>query len=1690
MTSKSKFSTFGGVFTPSILTILGVIMYLRLPLVLGETGLYATLGIIAIAHFISLTTGLSVSSIATDKKVQAGGTYYMISRSLGLPIGGTLGIALFIGLSFSISLYLIGFAESFLSYWELEQSTTNIRITGSTILILVTALTFISTSLAIKTQYIIMGAIILSLISIFMGGNPGGATMALTRPEGSTVPFMLLFGIFFPAVTGFEAGVSMSGDLRDPKKSIPKGTIAAILVGLVMYIVLAVFLSYSMDTEALLQPQALVNMAYIPELVVAGIWGATLSSALGSILGAPRILQATSIDRITWGIFAKGSGNSNEPRNALLLTFALAEIGILIGELDTIARIVSVFFITTYAFLNLSCAFEAWSSADFRPQFRIPAWISLLGAFACLVVMIQLDPLAMLGAVLLLGGLLFYLKRRSFNLESGDAWSGVWASLVKSGLERLQTEALHRRNWRPNILLFSGGQENRPHLVELGQSLASNLGILSDFELVAGSKPLITRSQKNKVKEINSRYFKHRYECLDVYDGMEEISRLHGFASMEPNTVLMGWSSKESHLKSFTKLLKSFKTSDYNTCFLNHRPLHKFGEYQQVDVWWSGKGRNLALAVRMLRYMSASGKWANIKARLIIVNEEKKPSEAIYRETQAILNSYRQPMEVHVISNYIEQLPWIDLLTRESKQADLTLIGMPDQVFEDGLEEYVSSMQSLLSQLGTSMIIHASSSFESWDILGKYEGQSPTDGFLEPADLSLPPLPQLRNATLQQDLVQIDTHGQKLLEALYQQLLAAFFQSLRKAGTQTQQLGNRLFHDLEQINQNGDQYKRRKSLAKLRNESYFQVAQLLENSNLPSLGERFEDAVNWYMQELTKRTDGFPAHINISHPIQEFASQKGESWQLKRYKFSKRSIPKILSKETVEVSLPYQKIAQWYLHHQGEEFFAIYIYQCYFDSLQMIGKLKSTLGVLQSSFSILEKEALDGDCQPQDIAEQKQVLEEALSSFFKQIKTLERQYYWRLQLSFRERLSTMGVLLDSPCAQLELSNIKIPKKRSQWLAQQLPNYAQAWHKHLPLQANKIYLEWLVNGLRSRMQEELRQMRQEVKHLVQQRYIKEIQQLQQSVNDISVDQELYGLKVPDSQPILDIYEKIRQSTISLIGNLTEELKVMSDPDVELSDQVDGYLPEVEEVKIPLSRLTSHFVEVHFISPLLGMFEELIASATKGLYTAKDQGHLAKFNLGNFESNSAATVSEAVERMQEEAKMLAVAYEQFDQAAQRSLEEAFDPLTPMKIINSTQEFSQLLRGYQGKQVLSGVGRWADTLNIWTRKQLSNILYSRSKGLLLAKKLTTADAPGTNTGQLLDMVEQYTPKPEVLKKLPYYYSSLFSGRSLIDEDFWVPREEEALFKKAYQRYQQGYKGGILFLGGRNAGKSLLSKTFAEKYMPNSKIIQVFPPNAGSVNPKDFDSLLRKASGFFGTGSDVLSSLPQQSVVILHDLELWWQRSKEGDTVLNYIKSLINQYADECLFIVNTNPYAYKFMQPVLKLDELWLQTIYCQPFDASELQSLIMRRQQSSGLAISFEGKQAITTNIADWYMAKVFNTLFNLSGGNPGMAMSIWLASVEKLKSDTLYFQFPRPISSADWKSLSEDQWLWLLQFVLHKRMNASKLQAVLQWPEEQVQTMIKGLVRTGLIKERQRGIYVLNEALEYHIVRALITKEWL
>ena len=705
MSAKKKFGTFAGVFTPSILTILGVIMYMRLGWVVGNSGLFGTIAIIFIAHVIAVTTGLSVSSVATDKKIGAGGIYYVLSRSMGIPIGGSIGIAIFVGTAFSISLYLIGFSESFNEYFDLGMTTNDFRITASFALFSLTILALISTSIALKAQFFILAAIVISILSIFFGSTEFAPETINLMPTENSVPLEMVFAVFFPAVTGFTAGIAMSGDLKDSKKSIPMGTLMAIGVGLVVYLSLAIFLAFAVDPELLKTDyNILMKIALFAPAVVAGIWGATLSSAIGGILGGPRILQAMSQDLVTPKIFGKGKGVNNEPVNALLLVFVIAEIGILIGELDVIARLVSMFYLTAYGFINICYFLESWANPDFQPSFKIKRWIGLLGFLACFAVMFKLDTAAMLASLAVIGALYFGLQRKEVKLQSNDVWRSVWENIVNKGLKKIDAKIDENLNWNPNIILFSGQSGHQRYLLELGKTVAGRTGMVTNFKLIVDKKddkPL--KRTEQVVMDVNFKelgIFARQLKVSNIYEGITNIASTFGFSGVEPNTIMMGWPKGLENSNEYSKMTQTLLHLDYNLLYLDFDLRTKFGNYKTVDLWWrETDSKNAEMMLNIARFIIASPRWDNPDIRVLFVNNNNVESSVIEDKIFALVEDLRVKVVIKIINNAVEQKAFYDIIEQESATTDLTLVGIPNFQIEKQAEFVLKSIINVAAEI-------------------------------------------------------------------------------------------------------------------------------------------------------------------------------------------------------------------------------------------------------------------------------------------------------------------------------------------------------------------------------------------------------------------------------------------------------------------------------------------------------------------------------------------------------------------------------------------------------------------------------------------------------------------------------------------------------------------------------------------------------------------------------------------------------------------------------------------------------------------------------------------------------------------------------------------------------------------------------------------------------------------------------
>lgn len=718
-----RFGTFKGVFTPSILTVLGVVMYLRMGWVLGNAGLTGTLLIVTLASGITFLTALSLAALATNMKVGGGGAYFIISRSLGVEAGAAIGLPLYLAQALGISFYIAGFSESVVQVFP-ELDATSV---GVVTLLLLTMLVYFSADLALKSQFVIMAAIAASLVSFFLGA-PVEPAAAAAQPELATLSFWPVFAVFFPAVTGIEAGIAMSGDLKNPTRSLPIGTVLAVLVGYVIYLAIPLMLyRQGVDQRSLLtDPLVMQKSARWGNAVMVGIWAASLSSAMGSLLGAPRTLQALAKDRVAPLFFARGYGKTNDPRMATVCSFAIGLAGILLGDLNVIAPILSMFFLTSYGALNLSAGLEELiSNPSWRPQFRVPAWVPLTGALACLGVMLMLAPGATMLAVATCAGIYSVMKRRSLRARWGDMRLGFMMFLTRLILYRMDGRRIDERTWKPNLLVLSGSPTSRWYLIELADAIAQS----KSFVTVAAFVPeenwgpdrveKITESIRSYLKTRGVPAFIRTLPAIDPLEGAATLIRSYGFGPIVPNTVLIGETEKHSNFVGFARLIQLISRSQRNLVIVRERSdaqaataaSEPAGEAprpeRRIDLWWSGSSANtgfmLAVAILVLRSQAWAG--ATLRCKTLVDADEERQEAAA--RLALFLSDARISADSEVVVRGAEQ--GFEVIQRSSLDADLVILGMRPPADDESAEAYSAYYEQLLRQTealpGTALVL-------------------------------------------------------------------------------------------------------------------------------------------------------------------------------------------------------------------------------------------------------------------------------------------------------------------------------------------------------------------------------------------------------------------------------------------------------------------------------------------------------------------------------------------------------------------------------------------------------------------------------------------------------------------------------------------------------------------------------------------------------------------------------------------------------------------------------------------------------------------------------------------------------------------------------------------------------------------------------------------------------------------------
>jgi amino acid transporter len=720
-----KFGTFLGVFTPSVLTIVGLIMYLRFGWVVGNIGLGLTILVVLMSSAITFITGLSASSIATNMRLGVGGEYYLISRSLGLEPGGAIGIPLFLCRTLSITFYSFGLAESLVTFWPAswgQVTPRTIQLLTVVIILVITAISGKSAGMALKIQIPIMAAVGVSIVALAAGVFSGGlrvpemAATYRTAPQG----FWYVFAVFFPAVTGFTAGIGMSGDLRDPQRSIPRGTIMAVVTGTLTYITILVLLAITarISHAELAEPGIVwIKVAVLGAwLIYPGLWGAILSSAFGSVLGGPRVLQALAGDGLAPRFLSRVS-KTGQPTLATWVSGGIALVAVMLGELNAVAQFVTILFLTLYVTINLTAGLEQLvGDPSYRPTIHVPWYVSLIGSAGALVVMFLINPLACVIAVCLELSLYALLSRRAMRRRWGDVRAGLWTALARFALLKLRKQRMDPRNWRPHILLFVGDPAKRIGLVRLANWFNLNRGLVTACQLIVGDlrhEDADIRSRQEEMDRVLEREGLLAFSNVNIVENYEcgiiDVTQANGIAGLESNTVMFGWPNKRERLESILRFMKAVSKTGKSTIISRLKWAHEPGQDKRIDIWWRGLENNGDLMLLLAHLLQLNPEWSGtrIVVRSIVENEEERESMAA--SLNLLVPKTRIQAETEVIIKPPERTV-VQIMHSHSRSADIVFIGLKQP--PPGTEsEYAGRLARMVSGFNTTILVHNASEF-------------------------------------------------------------------------------------------------------------------------------------------------------------------------------------------------------------------------------------------------------------------------------------------------------------------------------------------------------------------------------------------------------------------------------------------------------------------------------------------------------------------------------------------------------------------------------------------------------------------------------------------------------------------------------------------------------------------------------------------------------------------------------------------------------------------------------------------------------------------------------------------------------------------------------------------------------------------------------------------------------------------
>lgn len=961
-------------------------------------------------------------------------------------------------------------------------------------------------------------------------------------------------------------------------------------------------------------------------------------------------------------------------------------------------------------------------------------------------------------------------------------------------------------------------------------------------------------------------------------------------------------------------------------------------------------------------------------------------------------------------------------------------------------------------------------------------------------EVALPALTPSRYEPLTKLLAEIDVHGQQLLRVFFRKSFAGYFELSR-------QFPQALLEVTEEINSSilqviyEDKPRKGASLLSIKKRFFAATEKLIDQYRTLLDHGDMKTGIQWYIYRLQKDLAAFPATVTISYSKNDFRSRPGDSPALKWLKF-RRNLLTSLSKGTVRAELHYRDAMQYYMRDGRFEFLLSWLEAFKTESLQSLAEVESYIARCDKKFDTLFEFTRSGTLTVSQWEEATlEMTGEANALISRQVQIAEL-FRDRLRVEFRTNIDHLRTHLEQIDANHLTRIINNDKKLHRTQRDKILIFADDWRETMELASGRISLHAALRSFKWQIDHDLKEFRHEIAGdlttVVLEPLALILSQLEAWKQGQRDEKKLRKLEWKSAREAIEkdfktLSDKLIQSSKGLPDKKSVWALLPPSPE---SPETDRF----GEMNIPVRRLTQHYLEHNFLSPLHDEIDSLFEDVRNSVFNINDQLSLTLFNIENSNADNAADafvpqfIVNAIEDIKPEESAIRQKKHELSVKISALLEELFRMLTVDGMVATTVDFGYVSRDARKDLVLSRLGRMGDGIRKFFVEKFLILIYSRSEGIRIARQIATSDEAGSITERALDLVGKVTPDSRVINALPHYYLNLFSGRSSIGENFWVARDsEEKTIARVVEHYLEGHHGGIMVAGERNSGKTALCKRIVEKHFGDNKVFHVFASGDGSSEPDAFAAKLGEVTGINSDLPGIMNSLPHRTVIVIHDLELWWERTSEGMRVVEMIMDMIAAYSDRVLFIINMNIFTSDLIHAANHFRERFIGVIRCTPLSSLELKNMILTRHRSSGLEFSVDNRNG---KISEITLARLFNYYFSYADGNPGLAMNAWLNSITSVEGNRLVIKPPRQPDTEVLELLPAVWNVILLQLVLHKRMSLEKLLRVFRNDHPGLEMDLTSLLRAGLAEKRIDGCYALNPYVEPFLVRAFKQKEWL